>query len=102
MTVSASTHCFFVVVVVVVVFSLDKSAAALNHSANPLSLFLSAARAPSDVCHFRFTRALCQPYTDGAFSSNSLEEKRKKKRENIPPPNRKASRNLGEKKPNAG
>lgn len=77
---SANTHCFS-----------DMSAAALNHviartiqSTKPL---LSAAWALSDICHFRFTRALCQPYTDAAFSSNNVEK-------NAPPQDREPSHNL--------
>lgn len=69
----------------------DMSAAALNHviartmqSTKPL---LSAAWALSDICHFRFTRALCQPYTDAAFSSNNVEK-------NAPPRDREPSHNL--------
>lgn len=76
----ANTHCFS-----------DMSAAALNHviartmqSTKPL---LSAAWALSDICHFRFTRALCQPYTDAAFSSNNVEE-------HFPPRDREPSHNL--------
>lgn len=76
----ANTHCFS-----------DMSAAALNRviartmqSTKPL---LSAAWALSDICHFRFTRALCQPYTDAAFSSNDVEK-------NAPPRHREPSRNL--------
>lgn len=72
-----SKHTLFCTCRLFFVFSPpDESATALNQSVNPLSLFLSAARAISDVCHFPFTRASCQPFTDATFSSNGLKKKK--------------------------